>query len=136
MPISVAVSPWWWWRPFVWPSVGVFFGASIASQPIIYDPGTTAIYEGDTYFVDGQPVSSATEAREAASKLANPEVAETPVPEPAMEGQPEEWLPVSVWALTQQEQGERDDVRAAQHRQERHRGRGLQECDDRRRAAH
>ncbi|MGA7391293.1 MAG: hypothetical protein WBW78_01415 [Terrimicrobiaceae bacterium] len=106
MPISVAVSPWWWWRPFVWPSVGVFFGASIASQPIIYDPGTTAIYEGDTYFVDGQPVSSATEAREAASKLADPEVAETPVPEPAMEGQPEEWLPVSVWALTQQEQGD------------------------------
>ena len=106
MPISVAVSPWWWWRPFVWPSVGVFFGASIASQPIIYDPGTTAIYEDDTYFVDGQPVSSATEAGEAASKLANPEVAETPVPEPAMEGQPEEWLPVSVWALTQQEQGD------------------------------
>ena len=106
VPIGVAVSPWWWWSPFVWTSVGAFFGATIASQPIIYDPGTTALYEGDTYYVDGQPVSSADEAREAADELANPEVAETPVPEPAMEGQPEEWLPLGVWALTQQEQGD------------------------------
>jgi hypothetical protein len=90
VPIGVAMSPWWWWRPFVWTSVGAFFGTTIASQPIIYDPGTTALYEGDTYYEDGQAVSSAAEAREAADELANPEIAETPVPEPAAEGQPEE----------------------------------------------
>lgn len=106
IPIGAAVSPWWWWRPFAWAGVGVFFGSTIASQPIIYDPGTTAIYEGDTYYVDGQAVSSATDARDAADKLAKPEVAETPVPGPGMERQSDEWLPAGVWALTQQEQGD------------------------------
>ena len=106
VPIGVAVSPWWWWRPFAWTSAGLFFGSTIASQPIIYDPGVTVIYEDDTYYVDGQPAGSAAEARKAARELAMPEVAETPVPDPPMEGQPEEWLPVGVWALTQQEQGD------------------------------
>lgn len=41
-------SPWWWWRPFVWTAAGAFFGAALSPQPIVYDPGTTVIYEGDT----------------------------------------------------------------------------------------
>ena len=106
IPFGINVSPWWWWRPLAWTSVGVFFGSTIASQPITYDPGTTVIIEGDTFFVNGQESGTATEARVAARELAIPEVAEIPVPEPPMEGQPEEWLPLGVWALTQQEQGD------------------------------
>lgn len=100
------ISPWWWWRPFAWASAGAFFGAALAPQPIVYDPGTTVIYEGDTYYVDGKAAGSATEARQAAVALATPEVEEPPIPDPAPEGQPEEWLPLGVWALTQQEQGD------------------------------
>ncbi len=106
IPIGIAASPWWWWRPFAWTGVGIFFGSTVAPQPIIYNPGTTVIYEGDTYYVDGEPAGTATEAREEARELATPEVAEIPVPDPPMDGQPEEWLPVGVWALTQQEQGD------------------------------
>jgi len=104
--VGVGVSPWWWWRPFAWAGAGTFLGASLASQPINYDPGTTVIYEGDNYYVDGQPSGTATQARQAAIQLATPAVAEIPVPEPAAEGQPEEWMPLGVWALTQQEQGD------------------------------
>lgn len=100
------VSPWWWWKPFAWASAGAFFGATIAPQPVVYDPGTTVIYEGDTYYVDGKPSGSATEARRSAIQLATPAVQETPVPDPAPEGQAEEWMPLGVWALTQQEQGD------------------------------
>jgi hypothetical protein len=99
-------SPWWWWKPLAWSGVGAFFGAAIASDPVDYDPGTTVVYEGDNYYVDGEPQGTATEARQEAIVLATPEVAEVPVPEPAAEGQQEEWMPLGVWALTQQEQGD------------------------------
>ena len=104
--IGVATSPGWWWRPVAWVSAGAFFGATLAPQPVVYDPGTTVIYEGDTYYVDGKPSGTATEARKAAIQLASPAVEEIPVPEPVAEGQPEAWLPLGVWALTQQEQGD------------------------------
>ncbi len=104
--VSVNTSPWWWWKPFAWAAAGAFFGASVASQPVVYDPGTTVIYEGDTYYVNGQPSGDATTARQQAIALASPPVEQVPVPAPAAEGQPETWLPLAVWALTQQEQGD------------------------------
>ena len=99
-------SPWWWWQPFAYASAGAFFGNTVVSQPVVYDPGTTVIYEGDTYYVNGQASGSASQARQAAATLATPPVAEIPVPEPPMEGQPQTWMPLGVWALTQQEQGD------------------------------
>lgn len=42
----------------------------------------------------------------AAAELATPAMEEVPVPEPVAEGQEEQWLPLGVWALTQQEQGD------------------------------
>lgn len=104
--VYVQTSPWWWWRPFVWTSVGAFFGTALAPQPVVYDPGTTVIYEGDTYYINGQPAGSAVEARQNAIQLATPELEELPVPEPAAEGEAEQWLPMGVWALTQVEQGD------------------------------
>ena len=104
--VSVNISPWWWWRPFAWANAGAFFGESIAMSPVIYDPGTTVIYEGDTYYINGEPSGTAAEARRAAIELATPAIDEVPVPEPAAEGEPEAWLPLGVWALTQQEQGD------------------------------
>jgi hypothetical protein len=99
-------SPWWWWQPFTWSSTSWFFGPTLASDPIVYDPGTTASYEGDTYYQDGVAQSSAAEASRYASELASPPVNEYPVPTPVAEGQAQDWLPMGVWALTQQEQGD------------------------------
>jgi hypothetical protein len=103
---GVNVSPWWSWKPLVWASVGAFFGAALAPQPVVYDPGTTVIYEDDTVYINGKQADTATEARRTAALIATPAVAEIPVPEPAAEGQPEQWMPLGVWALTQQEQGD------------------------------
>lgn len=113
-------SPWWWWRPVAWTSMGFFFGSALASQPYDYDPGTTVIYEGDTVYIQGESAGSATEYRQETIQLANPVVEEIPIPEPPpvpeevtdeyVEDDPEkpdgEWLPLGVWALTQQEDGD------------------------------
>lgn len=104
--VVVNASPWWWWRPASWGAVTAFYGASLAPDPVIYDPGTTVVYEGDTVYVQGEPAGSAVEYREQAAALANPAIEETPVPEPVAEGQPAEWLPLGVWAFTQQKEGD------------------------------
>jgi hypothetical protein len=107
--VSVAAntSPWWWWQPFSYASSATtFFSGSVAPQPVVYDPGTTVVYEGDNYYVNGQASGTATEARQAAAQLATPAVQEIPIPDPPAEGQPQNWLPLGVWALTQQEQGD------------------------------
>ena len=91
----------WYSRPS-----GALWPASSSLRSIRNDPGTTVIFEGDTVYVNGQSVGSATEYRQQAAQLATPTVSEIPVPEPAPEGQPQTWLPLGVWALTQQEQGD------------------------------
>jgi hypothetical protein len=105
--VSVNVSPWWHWRPLAWVGIGAFFQAAIAPQPVVYDPGTTIVYQGDVVYVNGVADSkSAKEYRQEARELATPALAEVPVPVAAEEGEAEEWLPTGVWALTQQEQGD------------------------------
>jgi hypothetical protein len=106
-------SPWWWWRPVAWTSIGFFFGQSLAPEPVVYYPGTTVIYEGDTVYINGEDAGDATAYRKNTIDLANPVVEVTPIPEPPAESedgdpnQPQgDWLPVGVWALTQQEQGD------------------------------
>lgn len=104
---SAIVSPWWWWRPATYTSVSSFYGPTYPTQPVVYDPGTTVVYEGDTIYIDGKEAGNAVEYRQKTIELATPPVEEYPVPEPpAEEGQPEAWLPLGVWALTQQEQGD------------------------------
>ena len=51
-------------------------------------------------------MGSATEYRQQTIALASPAVEEYPVPEPVVEGQPAALLPLGVWALTQQEEGD------------------------------
>ncbi len=103
---SAVVSPWWWWQQPTYQSYTSFYGGSVAAQPVVYDPGTTVIYEGDTVYVNGQSAGNATQYREQVTQLATPVIEEYPVPEPAAEGQEQTWMPLGVWALTQQEQGD------------------------------
>jgi hypothetical protein len=104
---STIVSPWWWWQPTTYGSVSAFYGPSYSVEPVVYDPGTTVIYEGDTIYINGQSAGSATEYRERTIELASPPLESYPVPQPpTKEGEPAQWLPMGVWALTQQEQGD------------------------------
>jgi len=100
------VPPWWWWLPATWDQENAFFGSDLGSGPITYDPGDNVYYDDNTYDVDGQDQGSADDARDQADALANPQVDDIPIPEPAEDGQPEQWLPLGSWALTQQEQGD------------------------------
>lgn len=104
--LSVNFSPWWWWQQPTYSSYTEFYGNTVAPQPVVYDPGTTVVYEGDTVYVNGTSAGSATQYREQVTQLATPAVEEYPVPDPVAEGQPQTWMPLGVWALTQQEQGD------------------------------
>lgn len=68
------------------------------AQPVFYDFGSTVVYDGDTVYMDGEPVATAAEysqqadALAAAGKSANP---------PA---NPDDWQPLGVFAMVQGEE--------------------------------
>ncbi|RBP47986.1 hypothetical protein DES53_101786 [Roseimicrobium gellanilyticum] len=104
--IGAHESPWWWWHGCEPEKRRTFFGVALAVPAVIYDPGTTVLYDGSNYYVDGDFVSTAVAAREEVIDLANPDVSGILLPEPAPEGEAETWLPLGVWALAQQQQGD------------------------------
>ena len=81
-----------WWK---WASVGALTGwvAGNWGEPAYYNYGSNCYYEGDTVYYEGEPVASAQEYAEQAQVIATsaPEVAPDDV----------EWLPLGVFALTQ-----------------------------------
>ena len=103
---GVAVSnPWWWWAPATAGYVSGFVTGAATSQPYYYDYGVNTVYQGDTVYVDGKPAGSTKDYTEKAVKLAN-SVEETPPPMPSKKKDSEEWLPMGVWALTQEQKGD------------------------------
>lgn len=99
-------TPWWWWRSCEPEKRRTFFGVALAVPAVIYDPGATVLYDGNNYYVDGEFMATAVDARQEALDLANPDISGVPLPDPAPEGEAETWLPLGVWALAQQQQGE------------------------------
>ena len=96
-------NPWWWWRPAKWIAVAAFVNA-IAPDPIYIDYDANVIYEGDTVYVDNQPVPSTEYAEPITDLAVNAEP--PPPPTPPADGQQPEWLPLGVYALAQEEKGE------------------------------
>jgi hypothetical protein len=97
-------SPWWWWNSCAWNTLAGFsdFGWN---APIYYDYGANVVVDDDVY-LDGQDWGSSPAYAEQAIQLANPQVA---VEEPAplqSSGQPGDWQPFGVFALTQEEKGD------------------------------
>lgn len=103
---SADETPWWWWRSCEPERRRSFFGVALAVPAVIYDPGATVLYDGNNYYVDGDFVNTAAEARQEVMELANPDIGAVPLPDPAPSGEAETWLPLGVWALAQQQQGE------------------------------
>lgn len=105
---SYPANPWWWWYPASWNTV-----SSIVSEPepIYYDHELTVIVEGDQVYQNGQAPVPAAEYRAEAIQLATA-VDQPPPPEPvAMAGLTSQtvepaWIPLGVWALTQEEKGD------------------------------
>jgi len=105
--VGVNVNPWWWWQPATWSNYQVVY-QSAPPQPIVYDYGTDVVVHDEKVYVDGTETASAPDYREQALQLANPA---TPPPPPipadsTAAGANDQWVPLGVWALTQEEKGD------------------------------
>jgi hypothetical protein len=97
-------SPWWWWNACTWDALASWndFGWGV---PIYYDYDANVIVDGDVY-VDGQDCGSGVQYAQQAIQLANPPVAAgEPIP-PQSANEPDQWQPLGVFALTQQQSGD------------------------------
>lgn len=97
------VNPWWWWAGAAWGAVSSFVSA-IPPDPVYIDYGMNVIYEGDTVYVDNQPIPAEQYSEPMIELAVNAE--QPPPPTPPAEGQPPEWLPLGVFALAQEEKGD------------------------------
>jgi hypothetical protein len=98
-------SPWWWWNPSPWNTV-TSFGNFGWDTPIYYDYDANVVVDDNDVYVDGQDWGSSAAYAQQAIDLANPQVAvDEPAP-PQVAGQPDEWQPFGVFALTQEEKGD------------------------------
>jgi hypothetical protein len=98
-------NPWWWWAPAAFGAAANFV-SGITPDPVYVDYGMNVIYEGDTVYVDNQPVPAAQYSEpmiELAENVEQPPPPSPPAPEtPAAE----EWMPLGVFALAQEEKGD------------------------------
>ena len=106
------VNPWWWWAPAAFGAAAAFVDV-ITPDPIYIDYGMNVVYEGDTVYVDNQPVPAAQYMQPVTEQAVNIEQPPPPMPPaaPNPDAQPaaaaaEEWLPLGVFALAQEEKGD------------------------------
>jgi hypothetical protein len=97
-----------------WGGVATFVDA-ITPDPVYIDYGMSVNYEGDTVYVDNQPVPAEQYTQPMINLAVNVEQPPPPLPPaapaPTPDAKPatapaEEWLPLGVYALAQEEKGE------------------------------
>lgn len=88
------------WDRATWPVVGGWWGWPATVQPIYYNYGDNVTYQGDQVYVDQQPAATAEQYYQQAATLA----ASTPPSDPNGDN----WMPLGVFALVQQEQANAD----------------------------
>ncbi|WP_013628004.1 hypothetical protein [Rubinisphaera brasiliensis] len=94
-----------WWRRPAWTTFGTWFVwsntyANSWSQPVYYDYGSggNVVYQGDTVYINEQPVASSEDFAMSAASLAT-----VPPPESPEVGEEEEWMPLGTFALSTDE---------------------------------
>jgi len=110
-------NPWWWWAPAAIGTAAAFVDV-VTPDPVYIDYGMNVIYEGETVYVDNQPIPAAQYSQPMIDLAVNVEQPPPPLPPPApaaaapapadAKAQPaaEEWLPFGVFALAQEEKGD------------------------------
>ena len=118
-PGHYPANPWWWWRGAAWNTVSHFVNA-ITPDPIYIDYGANVLFQegGDTVYVDRQPMPVAQYVEPMIELAVNIEQPLPPMPPPAeapaskataanAAAEPvEEWLPLGVFALAQEKEGQ------------------------------
>lgn len=97
-----------WWRGATWATMGAWFPSYGWSEPVMYNYGDNIVYQDDQVYVDGQPAGTPAEYAQQAQDLAN---VDTSALEAASAQQSDKekaasWLPLGVFALSQDEKGE------------------------------
>ena len=95
--------PWWWWSNATWDSLANF--VSVPADPTYVDYGVNVFYEGDTVYVDDQPLAAEQYDKPIREAAANTKQPPPPLP-PLDPNQPSEWMPLGVFALAQEERGD------------------------------
>ncbi len=96
-------NPWWWWAPATIGAAASFVDA-IIPDPVFIDYGASVVYEGETVYVNNQPVPAAQYTQPMIELAVN--IEQPPPPTPPAEGKPAEWMPLGVFALAQEEKGD------------------------------
>ncbi len=100
----VGRGPYYAWSPVTWAAIGTFFGAAlVTTQPVYYayGKGGNVYYENNVVYVNGQSAGTPDQYYQQAQALA----AAAP-PADQLNGQPQEWLPLGVFALTSEDTGD------------------------------
>ena len=93
-----------WWRTPAWPALTSWFAwtppANVWAQPIYYDygPEGNVVYHGNSVFVGGQDVGSASDFAQSAAALAT-----VPPPPDETQAAQAEWMPLGTFALSSNE---------------------------------
>jgi len=86
------------WTPATWPTVGASMGWAAGVQPVAYDYGNNVTYRDDHVYYGSEPVATADQYYQQASKLA--QSAST------ADAKANEWIPLGVFAFVQKEQSD------------------------------
>ncbi len=95
-------NPWWWWEPVTWTSLSGYLYTA-PPLPVYPDYGMTVIYEDNAVYVDNKPVPVEQYSEPIIEAAASREQPSPPAP--PEEGKEEDWLPLGVFALVQEEKG-------------------------------
>jgi hypothetical protein len=76
----------------------------LTPDPVYIDYGMHVIYEGETVYVDNQPIPAAQYTQPMIELAVNAE--QQPPPLPPAEGKQAEWMPLGSFALAQEEKGD------------------------------
>jgi len=105
-------NPWWWWAPAAFGAAAAFVDG-VTPDPVYIDYGMNVIYEGDTVYVDNQPIPAAQYTQPMIDLAVNVEQPPPPLPAPApapgaapAAAPVQEWMPLGVFALAQEEKGD------------------------------
>ena len=108
-----ANNPWWWWAPAAMWRRGRIFVDAVTPDPVYIDYGMNVIYEGETVYVDNQPIPAAQYTQPMIDLAVNVEQPPPPLPPPPPAAGKEpaaqpaaEWMPLGVFALAQEEKGD------------------------------
>jgi len=83
------------WRPPVWATTAAFIG--LATPPVVYDYGSTVVYQDNAVYVNGDQVATAADYAAQADQIAD-------TGRQAKPAENDEWQPLGVFGLIQEDE--------------------------------